>query len=327
MKKKRKGLFKWFRKGSAGVTVFEVMIALALFAVIITPVMRSFVTAIKVNKRSRDVMIATDVADAIMEGIKGKTYEEVVKALCSAPTGFTTSVNDDKGSAKLALSSINNNWYNQGHVGGMDSSKKILKKGGAAMSLGDYSGDYECTYRNLTSNNCHPRTSDEIDDQMMAKKAIAEIRTYFDPTLTYEEYTATNDDKLLYFGFNNVSDAYLQYDDPDNISGKGIPKMCYMLYSRIEKDSRFFDATVTFIPRSHTSNDSNPVMRKDVGGGVYEDSDSYFTYEVTVKVYEYHYDPFTNAWVGRFAADGSDTFDGAPIAELHTGIFNKSLNK
>ena len=72
MKKKRKGLFRWFRKGSAGVTVFEVMIALALFAVIITPVMRSFVTAIKVNKRSRDVMIATDVADAIMEGIKGR---------------------------------------------------------------------------------------------------------------------------------------------------------------------------------------------------------------------------------------------------------------
>ncbi len=323
MKKKRKGLFKWFRKGSGGVTVFEVMIALALFAVIITPVMRSFVTAIKVNKRSRDVMIATDVADAIMEGIKGKTYEEVVAALCSAPTGFTTSVDDKEGSAKLALSSINNNWYNQGHVGGMDSSKKILKKGGAAMTLGDYTGDYESTYRNISADNRHGFTADQVDDQAMAGKAITELRTFFDPTQTYEEYTANNDDKLLYFGFSSG----LQYTDDSNPSGKGVPKLTYMLYSRIEKDNRFFDATVTFLPRSHATNDGNPTMRKSVGGGGYEESDSYFTYEVTVKVYEYHYDPFTNAWVGRFAVDGTNKFEGAPIAELHTGILNKSLNK
>ena len=326
MKKKRKGLFRWFRKGSAGVTVFEVMIALALFAVIITPVMRSFVTAIKVNKRSRDVMVATDVADAVMEGIKGKTYEEVVKALCSAPAGFTTSVEDKDGSAKLALSSINENWYNQGHVGGMDPTKKILKKGGAAMTTGDYSGDYKCEYRNLGDNNCHVRTSDEIDDQVMAINAIKELRANFNPALTYEEYTATKNDKLLYFGFNDVSDDYLQYDDPDIPSGKGIPKMCYMLYSRIEKDNRFFDVTVSFIPRSHNINKDDPTMRRSIGGGAYEKSDTYFIYEVTVKVYEYHYDPFTNAWIGRFAPD-ADRFDGAPIAELHTGIYNKSLNQ
>jgi type II secretory pathway pseudopilin PulG len=325
MKKKRKGLFRWFRKGSAGVTVFEVMIALALFAVIITPVMRSFVTAIKVNKRSRDVMVATDVADAIMEGIQGKTYEEVVKALVSSGAGFTTSVEDGTGSARLALSSINNNWYNQGHIGGLNPAKVMLKKAGAAMTAGDYHGDYESKYVNVTNRNRHGYTADEVDDQIMAGLAIGELAGYFDPTQTYEEYTSNNDDKLLYFGFSgNVT-----YPDPDTLSGKGIPKCTYMLYSRIEKDNRFFDATVTFLPRSHASNDGSTTMRRPapLSADGYEESDSYFTYEVTVKVYEYHYDPFTNAWVGRFAPDGSARFDGAPIAELHTGILNKSLNK
>lgn len=324
MKKKRKGLLTWLRKNKAGVTVFEVMIALALFAVIITPVMQSFVTAIKVNQRSREVMDGTDVANSIMEGIKGKTYEEVVKALCNASSGFTTSVEDDNSNAKLALSSINDNWYNQGHVGGMDSAKKILNKaGGAAFTTGDYSGDYSSNYRNITDSNRHGFTADQVDDQAMAGKAITELQMFFDPTLPYADYVAGTDDKLLYFGFSDG----LQYTDTDNPSGKGVPKLTYMLYSRIQRDNHFYDATVTFLPRSHDSNNGNASMRKPAGGGGYEPSDTYFTYEVTVKVYEYHYDAFNQVWVDRFAADGSARFEGAPVAELHSGIMNKSINK
>ena len=322
MKKKRKGLLAWFRKGSAGVTVFEVMIALALFAVIITPVMRSFVTAIQVNKRGRDVMVATDVANSIMEGIKSKTYEEVVMALCSAPTGFTTSVGSDTSSAKLALSSINDNWYNMGHVGGINPGLKLLESG-APMTTRNFHGDFESTYISVTQYNCHKRTADEVEDQVMAKKAINDLRLNFDPTMTYEDYLADPYDKLLYFGFTGG----VQYDDPNHSTGKGVPKTTYMLYSRIQKDNRFYDATVTFLPRSHTQNDGDVNMRKAIGVGTYEKSDTYFTYEVCVKVYEYHYDPATKVWVGRFADDGSDTFADPPIAELHSGILNKSINK
>lgn len=323
MKKKRKGLLMWLRKNKAGVTVFEVMIALALFAVIITPVMQSFVTATRVNKKSREIMAATDIANSILEGIKGKTYEEVVQALCSASSGFTTSVEDDTSNAKLALSSINNNWYNQGHVGGIDPGKKILNKGGAAFTTGDYTGDYTSNYRNIDASNRHGFTADAVDDQAMAGKAISEIKFYFNPAMTYDDYIANPYDKLLYFGFSDG----LQYVDPNVAGGKGVPKLTYMLYSRIEKDSHFYDATVTFLPRSHQNNDNNASMRKSTGIGTYEPSDTYFTYEVTVKVYEYHYDAFNKVWKGRFAVDGSDKFDGPAIAELHTGIMNKSINK
>ena len=108
---------KWIKKlmnGSGGVTIFEVMIALALFAVIITPIMRSFVTAMSVNKNSRETMIATDVANSIMEGISGKTYEEVVGWLGQADTvgGF-----DLLDPAQNKFSSINDDWYNLGNTG------------------------------------------------------------------------------------------------------------------------------------------------------------------------------------------------------------------
>ncbi|MCR5251211.1 MAG: hypothetical protein K6E50_11445 [Lachnospiraceae bacterium] len=322
MKKRRKGLLAWFRKGSAGVTVFEVMIALALFAVIITPVMRSFVTAIQVNKRGRDVMVATDVANSIMEGIKSKTYEEVVMALCAAPTGFTTSVGDESSSAKLALSSINDNWYNMGHVGGIDPGKKILESG-APMTTRNFHGDFESTYISVGADDCHKRTAAETEDQVMAGKAIQDLKLGFDPTMTYEDYMKTNFDKLLYFGFT----GNVQFADPTHSSGKGVPKTTYMLYSRIQKDNRFYDATVTFLPRSHTQNNGKAEMRRPVGGGSYEAADTYFTYEVIVKVYEYHYDPAKKLWVGRFAEDGSNTFQDPPIAELHSGILNKSINK
>jgi hypothetical protein len=269
-------------------------------------------------------MVATDVANSIMEGIKSKTYEEVVMALCDAPTGFTTSVGSDTSSAKLALSSINDNWYNMGHVGGINPGKKILESG-APMTTRDFRGDFASEYRNITDNNCHGYKATEVDDQAMAAKAIEDIRLNFNPAMTdeeYEEYMTNPFDKLLYFGFNNI-----QYADPLHSSGKGIPKLAYMLYSHIQMDNRLFDATVTFLPRSHTQNDGKAEMRKSVGGGAYEKADTYFTYEVTVKVYEYHYDPAKKLWVGRFAEDGSNAFQDPPIAELHSGILNRSINK
>ena len=69
------------RVNHKGVTIFEVMIAIALFAIIITPVMRSFITSMRVNQKARRAMIATDVAQTIMEGISGKSYEQVYYGL------------------------------------------------------------------------------------------------------------------------------------------------------------------------------------------------------------------------------------------------------
>lgn len=64
-------------KDNKGITLMELVVAVALFAVIIIPVMTSFVTSMRVNQKSRKLMIASDLGQAIMEGFADKSYSEI----------------------------------------------------------------------------------------------------------------------------------------------------------------------------------------------------------------------------------------------------------
>jgi hypothetical protein len=295
----RKAKRKWIKKllvGSSGVTLFEVMIALAFFAIIITPVMRSFITATKVNQTARETMIATDVANSLMEGISGKTYEEVVWALGEAATtgGFDpTDPTADK------FSSINGDYYNQGHCAT------------GCMKAGDYpdkwKGDYKIEGVTIPSN--YAMTAESMTlDQLMARKAIFGL---YMKTLTSTPVPGNTDtsDKMLWFGFSDE-----RYADIPGATKKGVPVLTYMMYSRIQKDNMYFDAIITFIPRATTSN-------IDASLGV--SSQEYFSYEVTVSVYRYDVNKTTGAWEGRFLS--TYLFDGAPCAVLKGGIMNKAI--
>ncbi len=316
MKKEKNLMNKKKIRNSKGVTLVEVLVALGLFAIIVAPLMRSFVTSVKVNKKSRDTMIATDVANTIMEGIRGKTYEEVVKALISSPSGFNSSVGDINSSSRLAFSSMDGNWYNLGHVGPSpaqgDATKKLLNSSDPA-SDGDYTGSYATTY--TASDDCFPISCENLDDQEMCWEAIKEVSDLFTAYVDKDQslYDANPYDKLLYFGFSSD-----MYPAPDAVS-KGIPKLAYMFYSRIERENRYFDATVTFVPRSQYP---GTLARNKTG----ETCHKYFSYEVTVKVYEYHYDAMSHRWIGRFDPD-TGRLEGAPAAKVTSGILNKSINK
>ena len=284
---KRKGDLK-----NSGVTLFEVMIALAFFAIIVTPVMRTFVGSIKTNKESREVMVATDVATSIMEGITNKTYTEVIYALeaASSAGGFTKPGKEDGNNAKYALSSINGNYYNEGHV---------------AAGVND-----ESNYRIGITVPDDFRFTGKLDDQDLASKAITNLHGLVGdgssiPVNIDDDEAAT--DKLLYYGFS--SDKYSE-------KIKEAPMVTFMMYSRIQRKNMFFDAIVTFIPRA-SNVDYLPS---------YDKNDEYFLYEVTVKVYPYRYDPKQGIWVERFNDSGT-RFDGAPAAIMTGGIPNKPLSE
>lgn len=310
---------KFFRR-SDGVTILEVLIALALFAVIITPVMSTFVTSIRVNQKSRETMIATDVATAIMEGISGKTYEEVVAALDASRAGFVSNITAEGSNAALAFSSINDNWYNKGGADHVD--PKCLTEA-APATTGDYPGCYPATITgtSLADN----RFPDNVDDQVMCAAAITGVGltgagtaliNRFDPSMVYEDYILPENkgDKILYFGFSyygDRTDTNVMF--PDVTGKKSYPKAAYMVYGRIEAENHFYDATVTFIPKAQNHDERNNST-----------ADDFFSYEVTVKVYEYHFDPTTHLCVGRFGAGG---FDGAPAAVLKGGILRKAINE
>ncbi|MCR4643625.1 MAG: hypothetical protein K5697_16550 [Lachnospiraceae bacterium] len=307
--RKRKGIFR----DSSGVTLFEVMIALAFFAIIITPVMRTFVSSIKTNKESREVMTATDVATTIMEGITSKSYEEAALALRMACTGgfhTPTSETDSTANAKYAFSSINDNYYNEG---GAHVAPNCLTN---ASDLTKYQGNYSTTLSVPESTNC---VLGEVDDLSMCAPAISHLHTIFgdNPDASsfpiLEDEHADSPDKMLYVGFSST-ERYA-----DTLTKKGVAKCAYMLYTGIKKNNMYFDATVTFVPRAENKNSVYT-------GGTNTENAEFFVYEVTVKVYPYRFDPRTGTWVERFDPD-TGTFDGAPAAIMKSGIPNKNLNE
>ncbi|MBR6255741.1 MAG: hypothetical protein IKR23_00055 [Lachnospiraceae bacterium] len=297
----RRGKQKWFKKlmfGSGGVTIFEVMIALALFAVIVTPIMRSFVTAMSVNKNSRETMIATDVANSIMEGISGKTYEEVVSWLGQADTvgGF-----DLLDPTQNKFSSINDDWYNLGNTAtgcfGPDSDPE------------KYEGDYYID--GVTVPDTNIVTGDSmLYGQEMAKRAILHLYTDTVVAGNTPSREDASPDKRLYFGFSYND----RYADVPGAANKGIPKLTYMMYSDIRKDNMCFDAIVTFIPRANNIN-------IDTASG--KTAQDYFAYEVTVIVYSFEFDKVSGEMKNRF--NSTYMFDDAPCAILKGGIMNKSI--
>jgi type II secretory pathway pseudopilin PulG len=322
------------KRKNQGLTIFEVMIAVALFAIIVTPIMRSFVTSIKINEKARKVMIATDVAQTIMEGFAGKTYEQVWRALGTSESGFNFS---STGNGALAFSSINQNYFNNGHTVHLENSDVDT----AFPSMITYDKDSPHGYKINSAYAAIPY--DKLIASVAVRKLRAEIAAQTpkmpnmdNPNATDHPYevddvkTPATSDKRIYYG-----------GSPETYAAKGsyapVPKLAYMVYNRVQKDRYFFDVVVTFTPQPVNGG-------KDALGNDWKDAtsgdikpDDYFSYKVTLYVYEYMYegnDPAsgefyglstTGAWPTRFSeiAVGGETvnvFEGSPLAVMETGI-------
>ncbi len=284
-----------------GFTLFEVLIALALFAIIIVPVMRSFVTAMRVNEKGREVMVATDVANSLMEGVSGKTYEQVVRGLLQAEAGFDLTDDSKETAVKLSrkFSSINDDYYNKGNC-----ALGVLN-GGA--DPGKYDASFQIDGLTISDDN---KVSGEAVglDQKIAKRAIDNLRGIANSTTPPSPAETDTTDKKLYFGFT----AKNRYADTSS-EEKGFPKACYMMYTRIQKEKYYFDAIITFLPRAMNGAYTNTSTNVD----------DFFVYEVTVTVYPYEFDPNTSTWKGRFDEKGN--LEGEPAVILTGGIMNRDI--
>ena len=285
------------RGNQKGVTLFEVMLALALFAEIIVPIMQSFMTSMKVNKRARETMIATDIAQSIMEGFAGKTYYQVWKAITIAPNGFDYSTEEKiEQSGKYALTTINDCYYNCN----------------TAAHNRVYKTLFPASVKNAASTYAY--TGAIPFDQFLTQDAYTTLQANAPGALQPFVNTWTNNgddtddvftpDKCLYYG---CSDSH--YADSQNT-----PIMAYLVYTRIEKDNQYFDATVTFAPKQQN------LLKKDSSDP--NEVDKFFTYEVIVKVYPYKYDPKVGDFVERFDP-ATNFFEGSPAAVLVSGIQNR----
>ena len=69
-----------------GVSLVELVVAMALFVIVIVPICASFITSMRVNQKSRKMMAANDLAQSIIEGYSGKTYEGVKLSISNIGT-------------------------------------------------------------------------------------------------------------------------------------------------------------------------------------------------------------------------------------------------
>ena len=65
------------KRKNAGMSLIEVIVAVAIFAITAAVLLQSFVTSGRINRKSRIYLEATTVAQNIMEELKAQTFEEV----------------------------------------------------------------------------------------------------------------------------------------------------------------------------------------------------------------------------------------------------------
>lgn len=97
------GLMRFIRNNK-GLSLVELVVGIALFAIVVTPVMNSFITSSQINQKARKLMIANDVAQNVMEGYSDKTYEVVKECIGIGNTGNL--------SGTSAFTTINGGVYN-----------------------------------------------------------------------------------------------------------------------------------------------------------------------------------------------------------------------
>ena len=80
-------------ENNKGFSLLEVLVAVVLLAIIMTPLLSGFVTTARINKSSREYMGGIDVAESVLEGITNKTYKQLGDSIDQIEAG-TSLVNE-----------------------------------------------------------------------------------------------------------------------------------------------------------------------------------------------------------------------------------------
>ena len=128
------------RKKNSGFTLVEVLIAVAILAVVSIPILQSFVSVAQVNSKSRKRLAATTIAEGLMESCKGMSLKEVAAQCNSSIAGSGTgkipiTIVSDPGSTTFGGSAEEVNWQLTAYV-----SNKTVTKGTTAYTFNPKSG-------------------------------------------------------------------------------------------------------------------------------------------------------------------------------------------
>jgi prepilin-type N-terminal cleavage/methylation domain-containing protein len=161
-----------------GFTLVEVIVAVALLAVVTVPIISSMVRTTQINSKARLVQKATDLGQNLMEGIREYTMEEVIDQCLKSGNGF-----------KIIYSSIIS--YNPKGYQYLDASGNFEQELQAAANKAQ-NGKNDPIYGMVDNNQTY--TSYGGDKYNFAFCGIGYNNNTFDAVVTFEKYVDKSDD-------------------------------------------------------------------------------------------------------------------------------------
>jgi len=236
-----------------GLTLMEIVVAVALMAVIIIPVMTSFVTSMRVNQKSRKLMIASDLGQAIMEGFADKSYSDIKSQI------------DAIGTADLELAPISANgvpgFYNKKENGEhfTDHNMKTNVFNGWGTLFGDHT-----QYPSVSDNMFRLNSTSSCECVMLISENSAEYSWAQMMNVAF-----LNHAELA--SFTRASSL----KDPACLIGGTRGDIGFLMYSDVQRGGYHYDVCIQFVPMMKTENVD--ATHKPL----------YYTYEVMLYIYEF----------------------------------------
>ncbi len=276
-------LFQKVFKSNKGLSLLELVVAIAFLAIVITPVMNSFITAGKINAKSRKLMCANDCAQALMEGIADKSFYE----LCLAYDKYGS----ESVSASYAMSGLNDNAFNIPVCSANTVDTNVVFKSPFNVTVATVScnDNYKLKYYNGSSW-VEVMTQSAISDNGFVQTINQGFR---------------KDCKAKMLGLNPTLEKHLGiWANSTDVADMKLMMICY---GGIEWDGYYFDAVLTFIPEGR-----EPAIGAE--------ADKWYSYYVQIDLYELI--KTSTGFVRTLGIDsmGADTI--APLLSLNTGIKN-----
>ena len=229
-----------------GVSLVELVVAMALFIIVIVPVCASFITSMRVNQKSRKMMAATDLAQSIVEGYSGKTYENLKLSVASIGTADL--------SGNLALST---GCFVSSNVGGAEVvSVNIYNQQANGLSSVSWNGmtNVKTGLTSISQNEVRWSGASVSTNSLISENKAMAISMNMAAAADFK--TMMGADATDY-----RSQKLMGVTDPDG-------KISFLCYTGLHSEGYYFDAVVMFIPMANT-----PAQK-------------YYSYEAMVYVYE-----------------------------------------
>ena len=272
-------------KSNKGLSLLELVVAVAFLAIVITPVMNSFITAGKINAKSRKLMCANDCAQAIMEGIADKSFYELSLAY--------SKYGNESVSASYALSGVNEDAYNIVTCSTNEISTAVVYKTAAMTSM-------TASINTATNYSVSIKFADGSDHVFKTVDSIS-MNGFVD----LFNLGFRNDCKAKTGGADTALEKHIYFwvndESPNDM------KTMVIGYSGIEWDGYYFDAVITCIPEGH-----DPAAMLGV-------EDVWYSYYVQIDLYDVirKGDKFTSTF-----GIGESGEVISPLLSLNTGIKN-----